>query len=153
MPSGRSSFASRIMIRKDTENDVGGQNASLLDAVIDWEAARQRPIVLQLALLTFMELAEDVEKFWGTAKARQNFPQCITAERIKDLGQVYESCIYTHVLFTAFLLFLPQHEDHVYGPSLGPEPILAFWRAFGMGLISKMRAMIFPARESRVMPR
>ena len=36
-----------------------GQNASLLDAVGDGEAARQRPIVLHLTLLTLMELAED----------------------------------------------------------------------------------------------
>ena len=50
-----------------------GQNASLLDAVGDGEAARQRPIVLHLTLLTFMELAEDGEKFGGTAKARQDF--------------------------------------------------------------------------------
>ena len=76
----------------DAEEDgeqCGGQNASLLDAVGDGEAARQRPIVLHLTLLTFMELAEDGE----TAKARQDFPQSITAYSIKGLGQVYESCI------------------------------------------------------------
>ena len=46
----------------DAEEDgeqCGGQNASLLDAVGDGEAARQRPIVLHLTLLTLMELAED----------------------------------------------------------------------------------------------
>ena len=77
-----------------------------------------------------MELAEDGEKFRGTAKARQDFPQCITADGIKGLRQVYEICIETHVLFSAFLLYLPQHEDHVYGPSVGHEPALAFWRVF-----------------------
>ena len=56
----------------------GGQNASLLDAVGDGEAVRQRPTVLRLTLLTFMQLAEDGEKFGGTAKARQDFPQSIT---------------------------------------------------------------------------
>ena len=55
---------------KKIENNVG---ASLLDAVGGGEAARQRPIVLHLSLLTFMELAEDSEKFWGTATARQEF--------------------------------------------------------------------------------
>ena len=49
--------------------------------------------MLHLALLTFMELAEDGEKFGGTAKARQDFPQSITADSIKGLGQVYKSCI------------------------------------------------------------
>ena len=63
------------MMLKEMENNVGGQNASLLDAVGDGEAARQRPIVLHLTLLAFMELAEDGEKFRGTAKARQDFPQ------------------------------------------------------------------------------
>ena len=80
----------------DAEEDgeqCGGQNASLLDAVGDWEAARQRPIVLYLTLLTFMELSESGEKFGGTAKARQDFLQSITADNIKGLGQVYESCI------------------------------------------------------------
>ena len=55
---------------KKMENYLGGQNASLLDAVGDGEAVRQRPIVLHLTLLTFMELAEDGERFWGTAKTR-----------------------------------------------------------------------------------
>ena len=84
------------LTERDTDGDVeqcGGQDASLLSAVGDGEAARQRPIVLHLTLLTFMDLAENVEKVWGTAKARQDFPQSITAEGIKDLGQVYESCI------------------------------------------------------------
>ena len=75
------------------ESNVGGQNASLLDAVGDREAAPQRSIVLHLILLTFMELAEGGEKFGGTAKARQDFPQSITADSIRGLGQVYESCI------------------------------------------------------------
>ena len=77
-----------------------------------------------------MQLAEDGEKFGGTAKARQDFPQSITADSIKGLGQVYESCIETHVLFSAFLLYLPQHEDYAYGPSVRPELTLAFWRVF-----------------------
>ena len=69
----------------------GGQDASLLDAVGNGEAVQQRPIVLHLTLLTFMEL--DGEKFGGTAKARQDFPQSIMADSIKGLGQVYASCL------------------------------------------------------------
>ena len=70
-----------------------GQDAPLLDAVGDGEADRQRPIVLHLTLLTFMEMAEDGEKFGETAKARQDFSQSIMADSIKGPGQVYESCI------------------------------------------------------------
>ena len=117
----------------DAEEDgeqCGGQNASLLDAVGNGEAARQRPIVLHLTLLTFVQLAEDNEKFGGTAKARQDFPQSITADCIKGLGLVYESCIQMHALLSAFLLNPPQHEDHVCRPSVGPEPTLAFWHVF-----------------------
>ena len=40
MPSGRSFFASRNMMLKKMENNVGGQNASLLDAAGDGEVAR-----------------------------------------------------------------------------------------------------------------
>ena len=68
-----------------------------------------------------------VRKKGGPAQARQDFPQSIGADSIKGLGQVSESCIWTHVLFSAFLLYLPQHEDHVYGPFVGLEPTLAFW--------------------------
>ena len=53
-----------------TEHDAKGdgeqcwsQNASLLDVVGDGEAAQQRPIVLHLTLLTFMELVDDGKKF------------------------------------------------------------------------------------------
>ena len=49
--------------------------------------------MLHLTLLTFMELAEDGEKFGGSAKACQDFPQSIMADSIKGLGQVYKSCI------------------------------------------------------------
>ena len=80
------------MLKKDGEQ-CGGQNATLFDAVGDGEAARQRPIVLHLTLLTFMEVVEVGVKFGGTAKACQNFPQSITADSIKGLEQVYESCI------------------------------------------------------------
>ena len=78
---------------KEDEEQCGGQDASLLDVVGDGEAARQRPIALHMTLLTFKELAEDGEKIGGTAKARQDFPQSVTADRIKGPGQVYESCI------------------------------------------------------------
>ena len=61
-----------------------------------------------------MQLAEDGEKFGGTAKARQDFPQSITIDSIKGLGRVYKSCIQTYVLFSAFLLYLPQHENYVW---------------------------------------
>ena len=77
-----------------------------------------------------MELAEDGEKFEEIAKARQNVPQSITVDSIKGLGQIYESSIWTYVLLSAFLLYLPQHKYHVHGSSVGPEPALAFWRVF-----------------------
>ena len=71
------------IIKHDAEEDgeqCGGQDASLLDTVGDGGAAQQRPIVLHLTLLTLMELAEDGEKFWGTAKVHQDFPQSIMAQ-------------------------------------------------------------------------
>ena len=71
----------------EDEEQCRGQNASQLDAVGDGEAVRQRSIVLHLTFLTFMELAEDGEKFWGTAKARKDFPQSIMADSVKGLGQ------------------------------------------------------------------
>ena len=89
MPSGRSSFASRSMMLRKMENSVGARTRPCLTSFERW----QLPVVLHLTLLTFMELAEDGEKLVGTAKARQDFPNSITADSIKDLGQVNESCI------------------------------------------------------------
>ena len=93
MPSGRSSFCLKENDAEEDGEKYGGQNASLLDAVGDGETFQQRPIVLHLTLLTFVELAEGGEKFGGTAKARQDFPQSITADSIKGFDKVYESCI------------------------------------------------------------
>ena len=67
------------------------------DAIGDGEAAWHWPIVLHQTLLTFMALAEDDEKFWGTAKAHQDFPKSIAAGSTKGLGQAYESCINMYI--------------------------------------------------------
>ena len=93
MPSGKSSFVSRSMILKKIGGEQGGgQNAPLLDAV-DVGKLPDIPLVLNLTLLPFMEMANDREKFWGTAKTRYDFPQPITTECIEGLGQVYERCM------------------------------------------------------------
>ena len=60
----------------DAEEDgeqCEGQNASLLDVVGDEEAALQRPIVLHLTLLTFMQLVGDGEKFGGQLRCARIF--------------------------------------------------------------------------------
>ena len=74
------------------ENNVGARTHPF-DPLGDGEAAQQKPIVRHLTLLTFMNLAEDGEKFGRAAKAHQDFPQSITAESIKGLGQVCETCV------------------------------------------------------------
>ena len=86
MPSGRFSLSHT----NEYGEQCGGQDASLLDAVGDGEVARQKSIVFPLTLPIFIELAEDGEKYRGTAKARQDFTQSITAESIRSFDQVYE---------------------------------------------------------------
>ena len=71
---------------KKMENNLGARMHPCLTPL-------ERPVVLHLTLLTFMELAEDGEKFGGTAKTPQDFPQSITSDSIKCLGQVHKSCI------------------------------------------------------------
>ena len=113
--------------------------------------------MLHLTLLTFMELAGDGEKFGGTAKARQDFPQSIMADSIKGLGQVYEAayrpmlwslhcscnCLSTKIMSTIPLL------------DLNPHWLSGMFSCaiMGMSLFSKTQAKILPAMESRVMPR
>ena len=98
-----------------------------------------------------------VSSFGGTAKARQNFLQPVIADSIKGLGHVYESCIKTHVLFSAFVLYLTQHENHATVPllDLNPHGLSGVFSCaiIGMNLLSKTRAKILPAMKSRVMPR
>ena len=76
-----------------------------------------------------MQLAEDGEKFLGGQPRCARIFQSITAESILALVRSTKAA-YRPVLFSAFLLYLPQHEDHVYGPSVGPETTLSFWRVF-----------------------
>ena len=49
------------------------QDASLLDAVGGREAVRQRPIEIHVTFLTFLELAEFDEKFWGDSQGASKF--------------------------------------------------------------------------------
>ena len=58
---------------KKMENKVGGQEASLLDTIGDEETSRQRPIVLHLTLLTFIELVKDGEKFGRDSQGTPGF--------------------------------------------------------------------------------
>ena len=93
MPSGRSSFATRSMMLNKMENNVGARMHPCLTPFEMGKLPDRDPFVLHLTLLTFMLLAEVGKKLWGTAKARQDFPQSITADSIKGRGQVYKSCI------------------------------------------------------------
>ena len=60
---------------KKMENNVGARMHPCLTPLEMGKVVRQRPIVLHLTLLTFMELAEDGKKFGETAKVHQDFPQ------------------------------------------------------------------------------
>ena len=96
----------------DAEEDgeqCGGQNASLLDAVRDGIAVRQRPIVLHLTLLAFMELAENGEIFGGTNKARQDFLQSITADERRL--QLWEKSLDMVVFHPEKTLLPPDHKE------------------------------------------
>ena len=86
-------FCLKNMMLKKVENNVWARTHSCLTPSEKGKLPDRDTIVFHLTLLTFMELAEVGEKFWGIAKANQDFPQCITADSIKGLCQVYESCI------------------------------------------------------------
>ena len=62
MLSGRSSFASRRMMLKKIENSVGARMHPCL-TLVEMRKLPDRLIVLLLTLLTFLELAENGEKF------------------------------------------------------------------------------------------
>ena len=58
---------------KKMENNVGARTHPCLMPLEMDEAARQRPNVLHLTLLTFIELAEDGEKFWEDRQGAAGF--------------------------------------------------------------------------------
>ena len=78
---------------KKMENSVRARMHPCLTPFEMGKLPDRDPFVLHLTLLTLMLLAEVGKKLWGTAKARKNFRQSITASSINDLGQVYESWI------------------------------------------------------------
>ena len=139
-----------------------GQNASLLDGVGDWKAARQRPIVLHLTLLTFMELAEDGEKFEGGGGGEQprrvrifhnSSRLTVSNALVRSTKAAYRpmfcslhffcNCLSTKLMSAVPLLDLNQHWlSGVFPCSIA-----------GMSLFSKTRAKILPAVESRTMHR
>ena len=111
--------------------------------------------MLHLTLLAFMDLAEDGEKFGGTAKARQDFSQSITVSKalVRSTKAAYRPmfcslhfsciCLSTKIMSAVPLLDLNPHWlSGVFSCAI-----------VGMSLFSKARARILPAMESRVMPR
>ena len=102
-----------------------------------------------------MQLAEDGEKFGGTAKARQDFPQSIrltvTKALVRSTKAAYRPifcslhfsciCLSTKIMLTVLLLDLNLHWlSGVFSCAI-----------VGMSLVSKTRAKILLAMESRVM--
>ena len=63
---------------------------------------------------------------WGGG-GHQDFPQSIAVDSIKGLGQSTKAA---YRPMSTLLLELPQHENRVCSPSVGPEPTLALWHAF-----------------------
>ena len=100
-----------------------------------------------------MELAEDGEKSWETAKARKDFQQSITADSVRGLGQVYGRCLLTHVLFlcvcisTKILSVVPLLD-------LNPHWLSSLFSCaiVRTSLFSEMPVRIWSARDSRGMP-
>ena len=134
----------------------GGQNASLLDAVGDGEAAQQRSIVLNLTLLTFMEWRRMIRNFWGQPRCARIFhcpSRLIVSKALVSSTKVaYKPmfcslhfsciCLSTKIMSTVPLLDLNPHLlSGVFSCAI-----------VGMSLFSKTRAKILPAMESRVMP-
>ena len=81
---------------EENGEQCGGQNASLLDAVGDEVAARQRPIVLHLTLLTFMGLAEDGENLGGQPRHARIFhcPSRLSISKVlvRSTKTAYDPC-------------------------------------------------------------
>ena len=105
--------------------------------------------MLHLTLLTFVELAEGGEKFGGTAKARQDFPQSITVSKalVRSTKAAYRPmfcslnlsciCLSTKIMSAVPLLDLnPQWLS-------GVLSCATVW----VSLFSKTRAKILPNGE------
>ena len=79
---------------KKMENNVGARTHPCLTPFEMGKLSDRDPLCFTCTLMTYMELAEDNEKWGGgVANARQDILQSITADRIKGLGQVYKSSV------------------------------------------------------------
>ena len=121
--SGRSSFASRSMMLKKMENNVGGKDASLLDAVGDGESARQTPIVLHLTLLTSLSWRRMVRNFGGQPRRARIFDSpsqpAVSMILVRSTKAGYRpmfcslnfscTCLSTKIMSTVSLLDLNPH--------------------------------------------
>ena len=127
MPFCRSSFDSRSMLLK--KNNMGTRMHPCLMSLKMGKLPDSDPLCLLWPHWSSWSWRRMMKNSGGQPMGAKIFTSVAT-DSIIGLGQLYESCIQTHVLFSAFLPHLPKHEDRVCGPSVGPEPTLAFWRAF-----------------------
>ena len=141
---------------KKMGNNVGARTQPSLTPFEMGEAARERPIVLHLTLLTFIELAENGEKFWGQPRHARVFHSLswltVSKAFVRSTKAAYRPmfcslhfsciCLSTKIMSTVPLLDLNPHWlSGVFSCAI-----------VGMSLFSKTRAKILPAMESRVMP-
>ena len=131
------------------------QNITLFHAVDDREGSREVTVQPILAAQVFVELDNHNEELWGAAKALHDHPQSLSAHCVKRFGQVHKRYQHSFVLHPAFLLELSKNMSVVPLLALNPHWVSGRWSSamLGTNLFRNTRARIFPAMESRVIPR
>ena len=124
----------------------------MLKKMLNRVDARKQPCFTPLCCWITM-----LRNFEGAVKALHDYPQSLSAHCVKRFGQVHKRYIQSFVQLPAFLLGLSEDEPHVSGaPVLALNLHWVYGRWFsaivGTNLLSTC-ARIFPAVESRVIPR
>ena len=129
MLSGRSYFVSWSMMLKKLENNVGARTHPCLTLLEMGKLPDRDP-------LCFTWPCWPSWSWWRMVRNLEGQPRHAGFSTVHQ-GRQYQrpwsglwKLHIDYVLFSAFLLYLPQHKDHVYGPSVGPEYTLAFWCVF-----------------------
>ena len=104
--------------KKNNSNVDGKQrmcrNVTLFDPIINRYFVRESSSKINTSLQLVMKRSNQTHKFLWTTELQLNFPENRSIHGVKRFLQVTETLIKWKVLFSIFLLQLPNTENHVY---------------------------------------
>lgn len=105
------------MLQKQSEEDPEeswNEDATLFNHAADVEGLGGAAVELHGPLHVAVEGFNQALQLGWAANLGQDFEEALSADEVERLGQINESDVQGHLLFSALLLELTEGEDHVY---------------------------------------